>query len=271
MSRLVFYTNKYASGEIRGRQMAAAVGAVVDADTVYPDDVLVMIKGIPPQEIIDYVKKVYVDVDDGYGLIPLLKERSKAQPIAASRVGQKYLEEQLGRKVLMIPGHHCNFERTVRVTHKVATAGFMGYPEHLHLDPVDLSDALGKIGINFVTKTKFSSREEVCDFWRGIDVQICFRKKSDTNPVPELRDPLKLINASSFGVPTIAYPEPTYADEFGGYFYEAYSLDDIVRHCKALASNGWAYHSVSMALIQYAEQYHIQHIAPLFRRLADEA
>jgi len=248
--------------------MAAAVGGVVDADTVYPDDVLVMIKDIPPQEIIDYVKRVYVDVDDGYGLIPLIKERPKVKPIAASRVGQKYLQEQLCRDdVLMIPGHHCNFERAVRVTHEVATAGFMGYPEHLHIDPLDLSTALEKIGIRFVAKTKFSSRDEVCDFWRDVDVQICFRKKSETNPVPELRDPLKLINASSFGVPTIAYPEPAYADEFAGYFYMAYSLDDIVEHCRALTKDGWAYHRVSMALIQHAEQYHIQHIAPLFARL----
>lgn len=89
MSRLVFYTNMWASGEIRGRQIAAAVGGVIDAKDVYSDDVLVCIKGVPPDKIIGHVRKVYIDVDDGWALFDVLKRRLDLTPIAGSKVGQK--------------------------------------------------------------------------------------------------------------------------------------------------------------------------------------
>lgn len=274
MSRLVFYPNQWASGEIRGRQMAAAVGGVVDAKEIYSDDVLIFIKGFPPDKLIEHAKHVYVDVDDGWGLIDVLKGRLDVTPIAASRVGQKYLREQLGRDdVLLIPGHHCNFERSVRVTGEVKVAGFSGYAENLHLDVGTLRNELGAIGIDFVTQTKFSNREDVCNFYKGIDIQICFRKKSETNPAPELRDPLKLINASSFGIPTVSYPEPSYADEFNGCFVPVQSLSEVVEACKWLSIVGAIpdYSDISMRAICKAEHYHIDHIAPLFRRLLDES
>ena len=104
MSRLVFFPNQWASGEIRGRQMAFAVDGVVDAKEIFSDDVLIFIKGFPPDRLIEHAKRVYIDVDDGWGLIDVLKKRLDVIPIAASKVGQKYLEEQLGRSdVLMIP------------------------------------------------------------------------------------------------------------------------------------------------------------------------
>jgi len=271
--RLVFYPNSWASGEIRGRQMAAAVGGIIDANIVYPDDVLVFIKGGPPQHIIDYVRQVYVDVDDSYGSIPYLEEHPEVCPIAASRVGQRYLNERLGRdNVLLIPGHHCNFERFVKVTSDVKTAGFIGYPENLHLGVDTLHSALGGVGINFVVKTDAKNREDVCSFYKSIDIQICFRKMDEkVNPAPELRDPLKLINAGSFGIPTVAYPEPSYVDEFNGCFLQVDSPENIPTQCLKLKNDGWFYHKMSMLVLQQAEQYHIEHIAPMFARLRDES
>ena len=272
MSRLIFYPNPWASGEIRGRQMAFAVDGVVDAKEIFSDDVLIFIKGFPPDRLIEHVKRVYIDVDDGWGLIDILKKRLDVTPIAASRVGQRYLQEQLGRDdVLLIPGHHCNFERDVRVTDEVKTAGYIGYPENLQLGIDELHKALGDVGINFVAKTDAKSREDVCNFYKSIDIQICFRKKGEMNPAPELRDPLKLINAGSFGVPTVAYPEPSYADEFNGCFMSADSLDYVVRCCDDLLRIGWFYHKMSVLALQRAERYHIDYIAPLFRRLLDES
>ncbi len=271
MSRLVFITNQWASGEIRGRQMAAAVGGVADPEMIYPDDVVVLIKGHPSDRLLDYVKKVYVDVDDNGTLIEYLREHRDVSVIAASKVGQRFLGEVTGRDdVMLIPGHHCNFERAVRVTNEVKTAGFIGYPENLHLGIDELHTALGDIGIDFVAKTDAKSREDVCNFYKTIDIQICFRKKGKMNPWPDLRDPLKLINAGSFGIPTVAYPEPSYEDEFGGYFLEALSLEKIVEGCNALKSDGWLYHEIAMSALQKAESYHIQHIAPMFGRLLDD-
>jgi len=272
MGRLVFYTNPWASGEIRGRQMAFAVDGIVDADKIYSDDVLVFIKGQPPRRIIDYVRKVYVDVDDGWRAIPFLKANPDVVPIAASVVGQRYLSEQLGRgDVLLIPGHHCNFERCIRVTSKVSAVGYIGYPENLHIDIDVLRKALDAIDIHFVAKTDAKSREDVCNFYKSIDIQVCFRKKNEMNPAPELRDPLKLINAGSFGIPTVAYPEPSYADEFDGCFVEVSSLNDIVNQCMQFKNNAWLYHEMSMKAMQRAEQYHIDYISPLFMRLLDES
>lgn len=268
MSRLVFFTNQWASGEIRGRQMAAAVGGVTDPDTVYPDDVVVFIKSHPSDNLIGHCRQCYVDVDDNYTLIPWLKEHHEVGVIAASRVGQQFLNEQTGRDdVMLIPGHHCNYERAVRVTDRVKTAGFIGYPENLHLGIDELHNALAGIGIDFVAKTDAKSRRDVCNFYQTIDIQICFRKASKMNPAPKLRDPLKLINAGSFGIPTVSYPEPTYVDEFGDCFLLAESLDDVVAHCNSLKNVGWFYHQLSTKAMQRAEPYHIQHISPLFRKL----
>lgn len=274
MSRLVFYPNQCASGEIRGRQMAFAVDGVVDAKEIYSDDVLIFIKGFPHDKLIRHAKHVYIDVDDGWGLIDVLKRRLDVTPIAASRVGQKYLQEQLGRDdVLLIPGHHCNFERSVRVVSDIKTAGFIGYPENLQLGVDELRKALAGIGINFVVKTDAKSREDVCNFYKSIDIQICFRKKSEMNPAPELRDPLKLINAGSFGIPTVAYPEPSYADEFENCFVPVHSLYEVIDACKCLSRVGYVpdYTDISMVVRDRAEHYHIDHIAPLFRRLLDES
>lgn len=274
MSRLIFYPNEWASGEIRGRQMAAVVGGVVDANEVHSDDVLIFIKGLPSSRIVNHVRKVYIDVDDGWGLLDVLKTRLEVTPIAASRVGQKYLQEQLGRDdVLLIPGHHCNFERDVKVVGVIKTAGFIGYPENLQLGIDELYRRLGGVGINFVAKTDAKSREDVCNFYKSIDIQICFRKKSEMNPVPELRDPLKLINAGSFGIPTVAYPEPTYADEFNGCFVPVQSLYEVISACEYLSCVGCLpdYNDISMRARCRAEHYHIDHIAPLFRGLLDES
>lgn len=270
MGRLCFFTNEWASGEIRGRQMAKVTGGVVDPERVSVDDVLVFIKSRPSDRVVKYLMAMYIDVDDNHTLIPYLSEHREVHVIAASRVGQQYLKEQTGRDdILLIPSNHCNYERFVKVMSGVKTAGFIGYRENLHLDVDELRSALGKVGIDFVIKTEFKSREEVCDFYKSIDIQICFRQKSDTNPAPELRDPLKLINAGSFGIPTVAYPEPSYADEFGDCFLPAMSLDKVVEGCEWFKNNGWFYHEVAMAALQCAEHYHIEHIAPMFLALLD--
>lgn len=269
MSRLVFYPNQWASGEIRGRQMAKAVGGVVDAKEIYSDDVLIFIKGFPPDKLIEHAKHVYIDVDDGWGLIDILRRRLDVTPIAASRVGQKYLQEQLGRDdVLMIPPHHCNFERDARTTDMLKVAGFIGYGENLHLNVDELRSALSCKNIQLVIKTDFSNRKDVCSFYKTIDIQISFRKPDSViNPAPQLRDVTKLINAGSFGIPIVATPEPTYVDEFDMCFLPAESIEKIAEHCGNLKSDGWLYHTMSMRALQRAEQYHIDTVSPMFKEL----
>lgn len=272
MSRLVFISNPWASGEIRGRQIAGAIGGVVDPETVHPDDVLVCIKSHPSDALVEYVRRVYVDVDDNSGLMPYLSEHPEVVPIAASVVGQQYINEHAGRDdTIVIPPHHCNFERAMRVQKSpptIQTAGFIGYEENLHLDCVKLTEALAAIGIKFVTKFDAATREDVCEFYHSIDIQITFRKPdAKVNPAPELRDVTKLINAGSFGIPTVATPEPTYVDEFNGCFLPVESLYDVVQQCKRLLSDGWLYHHLSVAALDRAEQYHISHVAPVFANL----
>lgn len=277
MSRLRFFPNQWASGEIRGRQVAVRLGdgVVVDSNKVYADDVCVFIKNIPPDNVIKHVKCVYVDVVDGYGLIPWLKEHSEVGVITSSPVGKTYLSEQLHRDdIIVIPPHHCNFERALRVQKEepiIQTVGFVGYIENLHLDVDKVQEALAELHIEFRTKTKFSIRQEVCDFYQGIDIQLTFRKPDDKiNPAPKLRDVTKLINAGSFGIPTIACPEPTYVDEFDGCFLPVESLEDIVEACRQLQQDGWLYYTLAKAALERAEQYHIDRVLPLWRALLDD-
>ncbi len=273
MSRLCFFSNAWGSGEIRARQVASRLGdlAVVDPKVVYSNDVCIFVKCYPTDDLLNSVAKVYVDVVDSYAVIPWLRSHPTANAIAISYKGSKYLSKELDRQVPVIIEHHCNFERIRRVMVKLRVVGYVGELELFHLNIAAVKQQLGTIGMEFVYLDKFKCRKDICDFYRKIDVQLTFRRDTDGygKTTGMLKNPLKLANAGSFGIPTVCYPEVTYVDEWDGFFVPITNVDALLYVLDNLKQDLNMYADLSNRVFAHAERYHIDNIAPMYLRLLE--
>ena len=75
---------------------------------------------------------------------------------------------------------------------------------------------------------------------------------------PRTRLTVKIINAASFGIPTVGYPELGY-EEWVGWF-PASTLDRLQELMRSFQVEGWDAGGLAML----AEEYHIDNIAPLY-------
>lgn len=266
MSRLVFFSSSWASGEIRARQIASYLNQPVDIliDELKEDDVCVCVKFIPNEVITKRVKKCYVDIVDSYGSLYNLKDRNDLGVIAIGKSANTCISNYLDRKdVVIIPEHHCNFERATIEVDKPKTVGLICYPECFHLEVDKVTLALNALGLQFKICTEFSNRLDVCNFYKTIDIQLTFRFTSEYS---ELKNPLKVVNAGSFGIPSVCYPEPAYVQE-GVRFMAAATFEEAIGWCKLLSNDIAYYKNASVAALEDAEEYHISKIAPLYEGL----
>ena len=254
--RLVFHRRKGASGVIRGVQIAQWIKARINPTSgwTYDFDVHVWVKQQPPE---DFAPNSYLDVLDEPRRVSWLQKHPKMGVIASSQTGLEYLKEKLERDdILLIPQHHCNYARDVRTRDKILTAGVIGGQGAIQCDVEELKRRLKKIGIQFKWQQKYGSQKEVAEFYKSIDVQIVWRKQQRP-----LKNPLKLVNAMSFGIPTIAHPEMAYK-EVEGYYWPAYTIDELIEMVQELRRGFDA-----KRLIEKAEPYHIENIAKLYGQL----
>ncbi|KKN28264.1 hypothetical protein LCGC14_0856190 [marine sediment metagenome] len=282
--RMVFVTNPWASAMIRGEQIAARLlDAVVyqHTDTAYENarenDVCIFVKSFPDygwpalMEAIK-VKKCYLDIVDS--VIALRSARSSEIAenmdlgvIAIGKLSHEYISEYLDRDdIILIPEHHCNFESVMRDKRDVFKVGFCGYEGNFHLDPVVVGRALASIGARFIYHINPEDRNVCCRFYASIDISLSFRSQMDP-ALAKLKNPLKLANAGSFGIPTVAYPEPNYIAEWDGCFAKVENLDDVVRVVKVLMESKAAYENLSGLAYEKSKEYHIKKILPLYKEL----
>lgn len=273
MGRLCFITNSWGSGEIRGRQIGNALGsdvAVVDPETVDKDDIVIGIKVIPSNDVIDCVKAVYVDVVDCHGAVEPLKRDKRLNAIAIGDTAYERLCNELSvDRVVKIPEHHCNFERQLKpVGFPVKKVGYIGEMSGLHLVTPFIASMLEGTDIELLVCYHYPDRQAVIDFYMQIDVQITYRMDDRDNGVwPCLKNPLKLANAGSFGIPTIGWPEVNYLAEWKGCFWEALSTADVISIIKYMTHE--QYVNMSYKALGRAQYYHIERILPLYRELLE--
>jgi len=182
----------------------------------------------------------------------------------------------LNRKdVYLIPEHHCNFGRELRDNKDVLTVGYMGNKNgsiFTDEDIVsrkktinDITKRFSEIGLDFKFITHYPKREDVIEFYKSIDIQVLYKRRKQ-NQISKLNNPLKLTNAGSFGIPSVAYPEPT-SQEWKGCFVEAESISEILLQCKRLKEDKTLYEDMAGKAIEKSENYHISKIAPLYMEL----
>jgi len=259
---IFFYSKKVGSGIIRGMQVADYIGAGKNPVNGHENNVCIYVKTQPPE---NFPKQSYIDVLDGYGLVSWVKRHPKIGVIAASKVAQEYLSEELKRTdIKLVQQHHCNYEQGQRPEREITTVGYIGSKNGLkELQPIKLKTALTGKGLKFKAKTKFIGRGDVIAFYKSIDIQVAFRPEYYLS---SLKTPLKLCNAGSFGIPTVAYPEKSYVREFSGCFVPVKSTQEIVENCSRLKDNVYYNTMASKALAQ-SERYHIDHIAEQYKVL----
>jgi glycosyltransferase involved in cell wall biosynthesis len=255
MVRLVFWRRRGGSGEIRGTQIGAHLLARVNPEWTYEDDVHVWVKQQPRD--LGLPGKHYLDVLDEHRRIPWLKAHPECGVIASSATGKRYLEDELGRYVYLIPQHHANYEREARPERPVKVAGVIGGRGALQCDVDALEAGLAAIGVELRWCRHYTTREDVVAFYRDLDVQLVWRRQQRP-----LKNPMKAYNAASFGIPTVGYPEIGYT-EWEGNYTEVTTVEQMVEAVRALQVGGWD----AGALIRAAEPYHIDNVAPLYRGL----
>ncbi len=264
-NELVFMTSPWASGNIRGVQIAKKLNAICDPkEPVSKDNIFVFIKSTPNI----HVPRMYVDLIDAYGILTSFVKFPDARIITMTDLAKNYISNRVYNDIVVIPEHHCNFENFVRVDREVKIVGFVGYPLNFSLDPMFVKDELAKIGLEFIWCIDFKSRDDICNFYRKIDIQLTFRPRSPITICPaELKNPLKLANAGSFKIPSVCCAEPSYIAEFKGCFLVAENIEEIVSQCKLLKNDAAAYDTYVQRSYYSSRKYHIDYIAPKFKDL----
>ena len=257
-----FFTHSGGAGKIRGEQIASYLGAKLNPIKGYENDVCIYVKCVPPE---NYPNRSYIDVVEDSAGLRWAKSRPHIGLIASSKSIYDYLSKKLNNKIVFIPQHHCNFERVVRTRKDVTVAGIIGNKASFQFPLNDLEKKLNRMGIALKTliKKRFDDRQEVVDFYKQIDIQLVWRPESDG----VLRNPLKLINAMSFGIPTVAYPERDFVEEFSGCFIEASSIELLLTYVQGLQRDSDLYKTIFNLALEKSKYYHIDNISKLYFKL----
>lgn len=276
----MFFNHLNGSGKCRGEQICSYINAKSNPADNYENDICIWVKRVPyyPEKI---PKHSYIDIVDGEGLLPFIKDNPDVGVIACSGSAKQYLDElNLPNKVVLIPHHHCNYERIKRPAREVKTVGFIGCSGGYRALPETLEKDLADIGLEFKYKVRYKNRMEVSNFLQTLDIQVCYRNFIDIYGKNSkrlrqitkhfmLKNSLKLANGGSFGIPTVAYPELSYKIDFDGCFAEAIKPEDIIIQCKRLKEDSAYYNDIANKAAEKAEQFHIENIAPLYYSLGN--
>jgi len=260
---LAFIAKKRMAGFIRGHQIGKYLKAAINPKK--PDDfICIYAKCFPPE---NYPLGSFIDIVDGKGLLDWAEDHPDIGVIAISKFAQKFISKRLKRNdIHFIPEHHCNYERQHRVDRPVKTVGFIGSPSGLQIDIDILSNKFKSMGLNFIYKIRPTKRSEVVSFLSKIDIQMVYRPQVNRT-LKKLRNPLKVSNAGSFGIPTVSNYEKHYDLEFNGCYVPVKSVDELFDACYALRESKVFYNCIADAAMKRSEYYHISNVAKKYRSL----
>ncbi len=253
------------SSVIRGEQIAAYMGnARLNPPSGYENDVCIYVKPhIKKTEEYKFEKRSYLDIQDGFELRHILNKYPKVTCIAFSDYDVKTLKKYIKNKIVVIPHHHLNFERIKRDRDKITTVGMTGSIGAFEYVPEVIRKGLAKRKIGLVEWSTFYPRMYVSKFHHGIDIHLQWR------PYPKsLSCPLKITNAASFGIPTIALTtdEPSFKEVEGCYIGVS-SPEEWLEKLDNFINSPKLYKDMAENCLKTAEKYHIDNISKLYRKL----
>jgi hypothetical protein len=242
----------------------------------FENDLCIYVKILPPDP---HPPHTYCDVDDSPKALEYLKTHSDVGVIAISEYSKEEMSKILGRNdIVFIPHQHVNFERRLRPNRPVKRVGIIGSSITAFRSPVEpFREALNKIGLElafeqdywdtYKTNDKQEMRLNVADFYYSIDIQVGFRPRVIFRSMAPFQNPNKLGNSSSFGIPMVAYPEPSYVREWDGCFVPARTIEEMVSQIKKLKDNPQFYSDIAAKALNKAEEYHIDNVSKLYLNL----
>jgi len=245
------------SSIIRGKEIASFLGAKLNPTEGFENDVCIHLK---PRDFRPVKSNDYIDVMDDMTVTQMLKGRPELKVIALTNPHKQWLESVLPNKVIHIPHHHVNFERKKKTRKEITTCGYIGANQPFQRRIVaELKEVLEKEGIKFVSLLTFEKREDTIKFYESIDIQVIGSFGFLTHA--PYYHPNKIINAMSFGIPTVSEQKLGYKD-VDGFYYKAKNMRELVSEVKKL-QKGWD----AERLINEAEKYHIENISKLYQKL----
>jgi hypothetical protein len=267
---IVFFANPaFPSAYLRGKQIAERINGAYNPANVKDTDTIIMVK-FWRAEIAEHCKNVYVDLVDDERPLWVLYKYPHIKVIALSSMAVSYIKARVANEVIVIPHHHCNFENVTRPVREVKAAGYCGINLGLNLNINELTRRLSDVGLEFRfldCEKPGVSREQVCQFYSEIDIQIAFRGPWLSRVIqPELKCPLKLANAGSFKVPTAAFPETGWREGFNTFMH-ARSLDKLVDSCRILKEDKATYKYFAKKAYKFSQDYSIDKIIKLYLNL----
>lgn len=250
---------------IRAVQMAERLDAKFNPDTGYENDVCVYVKPCRARQPIETVRisgaRKYIDIVDDVTQLKLLTQYPDARVIACSDEDYLLLKKMRDDMDLrLIPQQHCNFENATRDRKGVSVIGSIG---GMFQFPQGLLNEFRERGLAFIQCSNFFTRQDVINFYTSIDIQIVWRPWIVNN---RLSNPLKIVNAASFGIPTVALYEKTF-DEVAGAYKPARNLEDLLLHVDTLRTFEQEYKDCSERGLKIAEEYHIDKIGEMYKEL----
>lgn len=272
-----FYKENTGGGLTAGYQIGTYLGSKLNPSSGYENDTCIYVKIIPQ----NYPKHSYLDVVDSVEAVDWLRYNPDIGVIARSTIAQEYLSKLLKRNdIKYIPQFHCNFEGYTRVPREVRVAGTVGALNSLQCSLIELEKMLKEIGVeldfdrqywphynNQPNELGIDAREKICNFYKGLDVQIVWRTRAWSPKHEPLKSNTKLINAGSFGVPTIAYPEPSFVKDWDGAFIAVNNLEEMIESIKHLKDDPNYYKIMSDKALTKSKEYDIEKIAQLYLAL----
>lgn len=250
------------SSMIRGDQIADFIGAKLNPKSGYENDVCIYVKPMVRKgEDLKLEGKPYIDIIDGHNLGQVALKHPEAGVIVCSKADYSTMKSCISNEVVFIPQHHCNFERTIKSCSKIQNIGVIGTYGALKFLPDGLEKALNERGINLVFFHKFFTRQDIVNFYKSIDLQIVYRPYKK-----RLSNPLKIVNAASFGIPTIALDEKAFK-EVEGCYIPVDSYEELIKEIDRISTNWELYLDMTMYCVKKAEEYHIENVANLYKEL----
>lgn len=253
------------SSIVRGEQIAAYMGnARLNPESGYEDDVCIYVKPhIKPGNDFNFPKNSWIDIHDGWELITTLQKYPEVGVIAYGDLAYETLKKIIPNRIVTIPHHHVNFERTRRKRDKILRIGTTGSPFAWTYIPDEIKEGIKKRGLTLELYTNFYPRMSVSRFHESIDVFIHWRPWLNR----KLSCPFKIINAASFGVPTIALDEPSFKEIGDLNYIGVKTPEEWLAALDMLIELPLTYENMANSCIDMSERYHIENISKLYSEL----
>ena len=250
------------SSLIRGIQMAESLGCKLNPTEGYEDDICIYVKPhVAIGNDFHFEKNSYMDIIDGWDLVHLMKMHPEVPVLAISKWDIENLSRELKNKIIFLPQRHFNPKRLLRTKDAVVNVGIVGTVQGLPFLPNELESGLIERGMKFVEYHNFEDKDKLVEFHQNLFVQIVWRPYRR-----KMGNALKLYNAASVGVPTIALKEECFKEMDGNYI-PVTTLQEFFIELDKFRNDPSLYSDFSNKIISKAEEYHVENIVKLYQEL----